>query len=112
VNQTSKSANTLFGISWEERANLQARTLSKISNFNVTLGAKSRSPLTLNLGFEDATDPHKRRTFMRYGLSFNQAPGPNQVFGLQVGNTSWQRRMDESTDRENWYLRLNYQLRF
>jgi hypothetical protein len=112
VNQTSKSANTLFGISWEERENLQARTLSKISNLNVTLGAKSRSPLTLNLGFEDATDPQKRRTFMRYGLTFNQAPGPNQVFGLQVGNTSWQRRMDESTDRDNWYLRLNYQLRF
>lgn len=112
INQTSKSSSTLFGLSWEERENVQTKSWSRISSLNMTLGAKSKSPLTLNLGLEDAMDAQKRRSFIRYGLSYNQAPGPNQVFGLQVGNTSWQRRIEESNSRDNWYLRLNYQLRF
>jgi len=48
----------------------------------------------------------------RYSLQFDQRPGPNQSFSFLVGNVSYEQEIANGVARNNFTLRVNYQLRF
>ena len=112
LQQRSDKANTLFGASWEERINDETHQLSRIASINLTLNAQNPSPLRLSYGLEQTDLDGVRRTMHRYGIEFSQRPGPNQLFSVSAGNVSWANFRDVNVKRDNWTLRLDYQLRF
>ncbi|MBL8059308.1 MAG: hypothetical protein JNK63_01170 [Chthonomonas sp.] len=112
LQQRSEKANTLFGAAWEERINDDTRQLSRIASVNLTLNARNPSPIRLSYGLEQTDINGLRRTMHRYGLEFSQRPGPNQLLNLNVGNVSWAGHRESNVNRDNWTLRMEYQLRF
>lgn len=112
IQQTNSKADTRFGLSWEERINDQNRQMTRMASVNLTLRANNPSPIRLFYGLEQGSTRGNRSTAHRYGIEFNQRPGPNQAFSVNIANTSWQDRLDSRLKPENWTVRLEYQLRF
>jgi hypothetical protein len=107
-----QKGSTQAGLSFEEVANDQAKTMSRIGGINLKLFAKNPSPLMLFYGVEQNDRDNKRRTMHRYSLRYDQRPGPNQLLSLFLGNVSWQHSRDSRDRLQNWSMRLEYQLRF
>lgn len=112
LDQTDERADTRFGLSWREDLNEQTRQMSRLANLDVTFFSKSPSPLKLNYGLEQADQNGTRRTLHRYGIQFSQRPGPNSLFNITAGNVSWQHGRQADIRRENWSLRLEWQVKF
>lgn len=106
------SANLTLGAQWEELVNEQANHLSRTGGITMKLFEKSGSPLSLFYGVEQARRPDFDRITQRYSLQFDQKGGPNQVFSLFLGNVSYEHSIQENFKRNNWSMRLDYQLRF
>jgi len=103
--------DTSVGGSFEELYNGQTRRMSRVAGFNVTLKQRSGSPVELFYGLEESDANGRRRTAHRYHLKFDQRPGPNQNLSLFLGNVSYEHSF-ENGGRDNWTIRLDYQLRF
>ena len=103
--------STLGGM-WEELRNEGAKTMSRTAGFNLSLFERSGSPLKFFYGFEQQDASGTRRTIDRYSVSFDQRPGPNQIFSLLVGNLAYSDTRDPNLPDNNLSVRLNYQLRF
>lgn len=112
LSQTSPDQNTLFGLAWREDLNEQTRQMTRTATMDVTFFAKNASPLKLSYGLEQGDINNQRRSIHRYSLQYNQRPGPNQLFNLSVGNVSWQHGLSNTNSRENWSMRLEWQVRF
>lgn len=106
------SQSNRVAATFDEFINDQARTRSRVGGLNLTLNAKSASPVYLFYGVEQNDIGGKRMTQHRYSLRFDQQPGPRQLFSLFVGNVSWQHNRPTDANKQNWSLRLEYQLRF
>ncbi len=99
------------GGQWEEIMN-QQHPRQRTGGLNVTLNARSESPVHLYYGLEQRDAPDGRKTTHRYHLRFDQKPGPNQLFSIFMGNVSYQHDVVNGKQRDNWTLRVDYQLRF
>lgn len=100
-----------IGGSFEEIRD-QNRPLSRVGGLNVTLNGSTGSPLKLFYGVEQADRSGNRHTTHRYHLQFDQKPGANQSFSVFLGNVSYQHTIAEGIKRDNWTMRLDYQIRF
>lgn len=106
------SPNLTIGGTWDQMKNEQTRAFSTTSGLNIKLFEKSGSPVELFFGGEDVGGNLQRRYTHRYSLSFNQRPGPNQMFSFFIGNLSYLHGTPKDQKRENLTLRLDYQVRF
>jgi hypothetical protein len=70
------------------------------------------SPLKLFYGLEQADGNVLRNTRHRYSIQYDQKAGPNQSLSFFLGNLSYQHRIENGFDRNNWTMRVNYQLKF
>jgi hypothetical protein len=104
--------NLTIGGTWDQMKNEQTRSFSTTSGLNIKLFEKSGSPVEIFFGGEDVGGNLPRRYTHRYSLSFNQKPGPNQMFSFFIGNLSYLHGTPKDQKRENLSLRLDYQLRF
>lgn len=113
IDQTA-GKNTLLGASWEERLNDQQRIMTRTTGVNLTFNANRPNPVSIFYGVEQGDRAGVRTTAMRYTLKYDMVPGPNSSFGLLVGNVSWLDSDGQSTNigRENWTVRLNWQIKF
>jgi hypothetical protein len=113
VSQITPGKSTLWGLAWEERTNDQQRTMTRLASANFTFFADTASPLKLSYGLEQGDLNAVRRTVHRYSLDFNQRPGPNQFFMASISNAAWMEGLtDPGLGRNNWNVRIEYQLRF
>ncbi len=99
-------------IEWEERANDQAKQISRTARMNLTLFAKSPSPLFLSYGLEHNNQNGTKRTLNRYSLRFDQRPGPNQRMSFALGNDAWTYGRLAGQNRDQWSMRMEYQVRW
>jgi hypothetical protein len=106
------SANLTVGAVWEELVNEQAGHLARTGGISLKMFEKGGSPLTLYYGVEQARRPDFKRTTHRYHMQFDQKAGPNQVLSLFLGNVSYEHSIEDQFKRNNWSMRLDYQLRF
>ncbi|MGV3618227.1 MAG: hypothetical protein ACO1SV_23105 [Fimbriimonas sp.] len=106
------SANLTVSAVWEELVNEQAGHLARTGGMSLKMFEKSGSPLTLYYGVEQARRPDFKRTTHRYHLQFDQKQGANQNFSLFLGNVSYEHSIEDQFKRNNWSMRLDYQLRF
>lgn len=110
--EQTAGANTLFGASWEERLNEQTKQMSRTAGVNLTLNAKNPSPIQLFYGIEQGDRNGHRSTAHRYSLRYDQKPGPNSNMSLFLGNLSWEDGRSPNLRRENWSMRLEWQVKF
>jgi hypothetical protein len=108
----TKDSNFTLGASWQELVNEQSSARSTTGGVNMKLFGKSGSPLSLFYGVEQLSGNIARRTAHRYHIQFDQKPGQNQMFSLFAGNVSYEHSIADGQLRNNWTLRMNYQLRF
>jgi hypothetical protein len=106
------SANLTLGAVWQELVNEQAQNLARNGGITMTLFQGTGSPLTLYYGVEQARMQSLDRTKHRYHLQFDQRPGPNQTLSFFLGNVSYEHSIEENFKRNNWTMRLDYQIRF
>lgn len=104
--------NFTWGGTWEQMFNEQSRAFSTTSGLNVTLFERSGSPITLFFGGEETGGNIDRRYSQRYSIGFNQRPGRNQQLGLFIGNLSYLNGKPTEQKRNNYTMRVDYQLRF
>jgi hypothetical protein len=105
--------NFLFGGQFDEMRDDALRTIRRTAGANFSLWNASGSPLNFFYGIEQNDSPIGRNSFVRYGLSFDQRPGPNQVFSLSLGNQGWLQNQNAMLVGQNdWIARLNFQVRF
>lgn len=106
--------DTTFGLSYQEMVNQTNNYVTATSGITLKTFERSGSPLSLFFGSEDdlggITVPHRITT--RYSLEFDQHPGPHQTFSMFLGNLAYDFSSPMGTDRQNWTVRCNYQLRF
>lgn len=99
------------GGSWEEIMD-RNKPLARVGGINIVLNQSSGSPLKLFYGVEEADRSGKRYSTYRYHLQFDQKPGPNQLFSIFMGNVSYQHTLLNGQKRDNWTLRVDYQIKF
>jgi hypothetical protein len=100
-----------IGGSFEEIMD-QNRPLARVGGINVMLNQSSGSPLKLFYGVEQADRGGSRYTTHRYHMQFDQKPGANQLFSIFMGNVSYQHTLESGKKRDNWTLRVDYQIKF
>lgn len=105
------TGNVLFGGQWDEIMD-KAHPRQRTAGINMTLNAKSPSPIKLFYGLEQADANNRRRTSNRYTLQFDQRPGPNQMFSLFLGNVNYDYSIVDGKRGDNWTVRLDWQIRF
>lgn len=107
------NSNFLIGATWEQLANDLDRRSATTGGVNLTLFGRSGSPLKLFYGMEEQFGQGiQRRIIQRYSLRFDQKAGPNQAFSIFMGNVSYEHSLIEGVGRNNFTVRLDYQLRF
>ncbi|MBV6457537.1 MAG: hypothetical protein HONBIEJF_00650 [Fimbriimonadaceae bacterium] len=112
VNFTGQK-NIRFGLSWEELKNDMTNAMTRFGAINVTLFADSPSPLHLFYGLEHIdTTGNVQQTQHRYGIRFDQRPGPKQLFSFYASNLNYQYSRPDDKKIQNWTVRLEYQLKF
>ncbi|MFZ4507516.1 MAG: hypothetical protein ACOYON_07445 [Fimbriimonas sp.] len=104
--------DTAFGASWEELVNDQNKAMTRTGGVNLSLFQKSGSPLKLFYGLEQLQGNVARRTMHRYHMQFDQKAGPNQMLSIFAGNVSWEHQISDGQLRNNWTVRVDYQVRF
>lgn len=106
-------ATTTLGASWQEMRNDSNGAISRTSGVNAKLFANSPSPVTFFYGLQQ-TDAWAgpRHTQQRYSMQFDQRAGPHQAFNLFLGNVAYDNVLNQGQMRDNWTVRLNYQLSF
>lgn len=102
-----------MGFAFQDAMDLKNKTLARRTLASLTLFEDKGSPLKISYGVEQA-DPagKKRQTKHIWELSYDQRPGPNQVFSLAVSNYKWQHSIGEGKFWSGLSFRLDYQLRF
>jgi hypothetical protein len=105
------SKDLTIGGSFEEIMD-KNRPLSRVGGLNLVLNESTGSPLKLFYGVEQADRTGKRYTTHRYHLQYDQKPGPNQMFSIFAGNVSYQHTIADGRSRNNWTLRVDYQIKF
>lgn len=111
-----------YGANWDELINDQNRTLARTGGATVKINfANSKSiklddpvhsSLTLFYGLEQNDTSVLRRLAQRYSLQYDQRPGENQILSFLIGNVSYEHSIADGFHRDNWTLRLDYQLKF
>jgi len=101
-----------WNIEWEEKANDQAKQISRTARMNLTMFAKSPSPLFLSYGLEHNALKGNKRTINRYSLKFDQRPGQNQRLSFALGNETWTYGRAAGETRDQWNMRMEYQVRW
>jgi hypothetical protein len=105
--------NFLIGGQFDEMRDDNIESIRRTAGFNMTLFQPSGSPLNLFYGIEQNSSLAGTNSYVRYGLSFDQRPGPNQLFSFSVGNQGWLQNVNSQLRGQNdWVARLNYQWRF
>lgn len=106
------SGSATLGVSWDESMFRPNGYLSRTAGVNLDLFKDRGSPLSLFYGVEQRDGDVERRTIHKYHLRYSQAAGPNQSFAFYLGNTSFQHSISDGFKRNNWSMRLDYNLRF
>jgi hypothetical protein len=104
--------DTTFGASWFEERNLQSRQIVRVAGANLSLFNRSGSPVKLFFGLDENSNPNARNRQIRYGLEFNQRPGPNQSLSFAIGNTAFNYAVPDGFRRDNLNLRIDWSIRF
>ncbi|RYG39198.1 hypothetical protein EON81_01705 [bacterium] len=107
-----KSTNFTVGLSWQELLNDLDNAKSRTGGITMSLFEATGSPLKLFYGLEQSDGNVLRQTRHRYSVQFDQKAGSNQSFSLFLGNLNYEHSIQEGLQRNNWTMRLNYQLRF
>jgi hypothetical protein len=108
----AKSNNLTIGASWQELFNEDSNAKATTGGVNLKLFAKSGSPLSVFYGIEEMGGNVARSLAHRYSVQFDQRPGRNQMLSVFAGNISYDYNVTAASARDNWTLRLNYQLKF
>lgn len=111
LNYTADSKYTA-GLYWKESINEQANQLRREAGIDLLLFRNNPSPLRLQYGLEQTDVLGKRTTAHRWGLMFNQQPGPNQTFNFMIENRAWEDNRPAEFDLQKWNMRLDYSVRF
>ncbi len=107
-----RAQNMTVGGFWKELVNDQNNARSRTGGMSLTLFENSGSPVKISYGLEQSSGAIKMNSQQRYSLQFDQRPGPNQSFSFLVGNVSYEQEIANGVARNNFTLRVNYQLRF
>lgn len=107
-----QNADLTIGGSWDELINDQNHTMVRTGGLNLTLFGSTGSPLQLFYGVEESDKGGNRSLTNRYHIRFDQHPGPNQTFSFFAGNVSYQKTVAAGLNRDNWTIRMDYQIRF
>lgn len=107
-----KSANMTIGGTWKEALNDSTTALSRTAGLTLKLNEAKGSPLTLFYGLEQVDGNVTRQTRHRYSFQFDQKPGPNQIFSMFFGDISYQHSIADNASRNNFTVRMDYQLKF
>jgi hypothetical protein len=108
----TKNENLTIGGSWQELLNEDSKAKATTGGINLKLFAKSGSPLSVFYGVEEMGGNVAHTLTQRYSFQFDQRPGKNQMLSVFAGNISYDYNVVNATARDNWTLRLNYQLKF
>jgi len=100
-----------IGGSWNQRLQEQSNIRTRLASINLTMFENTGSPLRLSYGLEQSNGASG--TLQRYGLQYDQRPGPNQTMSLFLTNINYARTASAQFDGDkNWTVRMNYQIRF
>ncbi len=103
---------TTFGASWQELRSDSNDSIARTGGLTAKLFANGASPVSIFYGLQQSDTPGTlRHTTQRYSLDFTQKAGPRQSFSMFLGNLSYDNALDPGQLRNNWTVRLNYQLR-
>lgn len=100
------------GLYWKESLNDQANILRREAGVDLLLFRNNPSPLRLQYGLEQNEQNGKRLTAHRWGIIFNQRPGPNQSLNFMLENRSWEHQRGPDLDLQKWNMRLDFSVRF
>ncbi|RYG49419.1 hypothetical protein EON79_01360 [bacterium] len=107
-----RTDNFTVGLAWQELINDLDNAKSRTGGITMSLFGGTGSPLKLFYGVEQSDGNVARQTRHRYSVQFDQKAGANQSFSLFLGNLNYEHNIQEGLQRNNWTMRLNYQLRF
>jgi hypothetical protein len=107
-----QSKSSTFGANWQELLNDQSKARARTGGVSLSFFEDTGSPLKLFYGLEQADGNVLRNTRHRYSIQYDQKAGPNQSLSFFLGNLSYQHRIENGFDRNNWTMRVNYQLKF
>lgn len=106
------SPNFTLGGSYDETILEQNHQLARKGGLTLNLFNQLGSPLELYFGIEQNDLAGDRKMVNRYHIKYDQKPGKNQVFSMFVGNEGFERMIAPGMKRNNWTVRLDYQLKF
>lgn len=107
-----QNADLTIGGTWDELINDQNHTMVRTGGLNLTMFGSTGSPVQLFFGIEESDKGGKRSVINRYHIRFDQRPGPNQTFSIFAGNVSYQKTLADGLNKDNWTIRMDYQIRF
>jgi hypothetical protein len=107
-----ENPNLTFGGSCEELINDQAKTTTRTGGLTATLFERTGSPFKLFYGLEQSDQVALHRTTQRYSVQYDQKAGPNQNWSFFLGNVNYAGSVASGFNKDNWSIRLNYQIRF
>lgn len=106
------SDNLTIGGVFDEIRLEQNNSMARKGGVNMVLFQGLGSPLNLYYGVEQNDVGGVRRTAHRYHIRYDQRPGVNQIFSMFVGNEAFEHGITPGQKRQNWTVRVDYQLKF
>lgn len=107
------STDLTFGGSWEQLINENSGRFTATAGFNLVLWNRSGSPVKLFWGMEEQSGTGLlRQQVQRYSFQYDQKAGRNQTFSLFAGNIAYEHNIAEGLNRNNWTVRMDWQVRF
>lgn len=102
-----------FDLSWNEiKRKSVNESLRREARANMVLFADNPSPLTLTYALQQWDRNNNRYLAHSYGISFNQRPGPNQMFSFSLEHIDWVNGRPADPNLRDWSMRLDYNIRF
>lgn len=100
------------GLFWKENQDENRLLRTREGGIDLLFRASNASPIRLTYGVHQTDQGQGRMTAHKFGLYFNQRPGPNQSWTLMLENLNWQHGRPSGSTLQNWNARLDYSWRF
>ncbi|MCG9895703.1 MAG: hypothetical protein MH204_09530, partial [Fimbriimonadaceae bacterium] len=108
----NRTSDLKAGLFWKENIDENRFLRTREGGISLVLMADKPSPLSLTYGLQQFAGSSENWTAHKFGLSFNQRPGPNQSLSLMLENLQWENGRPSGSALPNWNVRMDYSWRF
>lgn len=107
-----KDSHVKTGLFWKENIDEARHLMTREGGLDLRLFTNTPSPIRFSYGVAQTEVNGIRQTAHKFGLYYNQRPGPNQSWGMMIENLNWQHGRPAGSNLQNWNLRMDYSWRF